>query len=106
MILTKNLFSIFQISLFSITNFFSEILTRINELEKGNLDVSLIEPDHKYKRELYIAMELLRPVVTNNFIISPKIQMNNKKLGKDCLNKISITNELGIYGVLVQLVLN
>jgi len=51
-------------------------------------------------------MELLRPVITNNFIISPKIQMNNKKLGKDSLAKISITNELGIYGVLVQWVLH
>ena len=75
---------------------------KIRELEKGNLDQSLIQSDHKYKRDLYIIMELLRPVTSSNYIISPKLQMNAKKSGGECLNKISITNELGVYGVLVQ----
>ena len=49
-------------------------------------------------------MELLRPVITNNYIISPKSQMCAKKNGDDSLTKIKITNELGIYGVIVQYV--
>lgn len=48
-------------------------------------------------------MEYLRPAISDNFIISPKSQQNLYQSGKEgTLNKISITNELGIYGVLVK----
>ena len=56
-----------------------------------------------YNKERYIVMELLKPVITENFIISPKLQhslVQSEKLS--LLEKENITNELGVYGVLVK----
>jgi glutathione synthase len=79
-----------------------EILSKIRELEKDSNSVENQNSDHKFKRELYVVMELLRPAISKNFLISPKLQMIAKQSGKECLTKINITNELGIYGVLVK----
>jgi hypothetical protein len=54
-----------------------------------------------YNKENYIVMELLKPFVTENYIISAKSQQqliqNNSQVKKSKIN-----NELGIYGVLVK----
>jgi hypothetical protein len=59
--------------------------------------------DDIYNRDRYIVMELLKPSVTQNYLISAKNQQKNSQNGKnDLLEKSYITNELGIYGVLVK----
>lgn len=66
-----------------------------------------------YDKSLYIAMELLKAPLTENFIVSARSQqqhilnsgqpfvpaITNDKLS---LKKIQTTYELGIYGVLLQ----
>ena len=47
-------------------------------------------------------MELLNPVVNENFIISAHSISTAKKLGKNITEKTRITNEIGIFGALVQ----
>lgn len=85
--------------IFNFHFFNREILT--NMLNSSNLQES--EIDELYNKERYIVMELLKPVISENYIISPKLQQklvqaNNQLL----LNKEKITNELGVYGVLVK----
>ncbi len=60
------------------------------------------EVKSKNTRGLYILMELLNPVVNENYIISANTISMAKKGGKGLLEKIKITNEIGIFGVLVQ----
>ena len=85
----------------------TEILLKIKDLENksstnGN-HTNRNNIDEMYNKDMYIVMELLRAVTSNNYIISPKSQLALSKIGSsDLLNKIQITNELGIYGVLVR----
>ena len=59
--------------------------------------------DELYNRERYIVMELLKPAISENYIISPKLQQKLVQSGKgSLLEKEKITNELGLYGVLVK----
>ncbi len=58
------------------------------------------EEEDIYNKERYIAMERLRPVESKNYIISSKYHSNLIK--SPDLKKISITNELGVFGVLVR----
>lgn len=61
------------------------------------------DEDDIYNRDRYIVMELLKPSVTHNYLISAKSQHKNSQNGKNVsLEKSYITNELGIYGVLVK----
>ena len=69
--------------------------------EKENVS-NATEVKNKPTRDLYILMELLNPVVNENYIISANTISMAKKRGKDLLEKIKITNEIGIFGVLVQ----
>lgn len=56
-----------------------------------------------YNKESFIVQELLKPLITENYIISPKIQQKLVQSdNKDLLQKENITNELGVYGVLVK----
>ena len=74
-------------------------------LELGYEQVDL---EDKYRRELYIVMELLQPTISNNIIISPKGQQKKALLQDEIghapssLEQTQITNELGVYGVLVK----
>jgi hypothetical protein len=90
------------------------LLTKIKELEqnpearKGENDI--------YDKNIYIAMEFLRPLVSDNYIISATVQQKlNKSIDandsaipapikndKFMFKKALITNELGIYGVTVR----
>jgi hypothetical protein len=72
--------------------------------------------DPVYDKNLYIAMEFLRPQETDNFIISSRGQKNvynalaesgkaiPPAISNDTflLEKTTITYELGIYGVLLK----
>jgi len=72
-----------------------EILTNMLESSDSN--------DELYNRERYIVMELLKPAISENYIVSPKLQQKLVQSGKgSLLEKEKITNELGIYGVLVK----
>jgi hypothetical protein len=53
-------------------------------------------------KDLFIVMDLIKPVLTNNYIISPKGQQKLYNSNKKKLGKVQISNELGIYGVLVR----
>ena len=56
-----------------------------------------------YNKESFIVQELLKPLISENYIISPKIQQKLVQSDKkDLLQKENITNELGVYGVLVK----
>jgi hypothetical protein len=56
-----------------------------------------------YNKESFIVQELLKPLISENYIISPKIQQKLVQSdNKDLLQKENITNELGVYGVLVK----
>jgi len=56
-----------------------------------------------YNKESFIVQELLKPLISENYIISPKIQQKLiQSDNKDLLQKENITNELGVYGVLVK----
>jgi hypothetical protein len=70
---------------------------RIRDLEKESAN----ETSNHIEKELYILMELLNPIVNDNFIISSQTQMRAKKDGNDCLRKIRISDEFGIFGVLI-----
>jgi hypothetical protein len=87
---------ILKVNLFHVKFFsFREILT--NMLSSKNSD------DELYNKERYIVMELLKPAISENYIISPKLQQNLVQSGKESLlEKENITNELGVYGVLVK----
>lgn len=52
-------------------------------------------------KDSFIVMDLIKPVATNNFIISSKKQKGLKTI-QSKFSKIKISNELGIYGVLVR----
>lgn len=88
----------------------TEMLLKIKDLEnKSSTNGSQTngngshEDKEMYNKDMYIVMELLRPVTSNNYIISPKSQLALSKVGSsDLLSKMQITNELGIYGVLVR----
>ena len=73
-------------------------MLHITDLEKDNASQAI----SKQNRQLYILMELLNPVVNENFIISANSISMAKKLGKNSLEKTRITNEIGIFGALVQ----
>ena len=73
-------------------------MLNITDLEKGDASQAI----SKQNRQLYILMELLKPVVNENFIISANSISMAKKLGKNSLEKTRITNEIGIFGALVQ----
>lgn len=83
-----------------------EILNKILEREQNGLSErnesqSPCGEEDLYKRDRYIVMERLRPVVSQNYFISPRNQMYLQRTsGK--LEKTEVTNELGIYGVLVR----
>ena len=70
----------------------------------NNLSSSTSDQEDMYKKERFIVMELLRPLVSDNYIISPKSQQQSlyAKLGDEYLKKIQITNEVGVYGVQVR----
>ena len=53
-----------------------------------------------YNRDRYIVMEKLRPTESKNFLITSKYHSNMLKSNE--LKRIDITNELGVYGVLVR----
>ena len=57
-----------------------------------------------YNRQRYIVMELLRPVISNNFLISARSQqsLRAKSGTRRLVEKAEITNELGVFGVLVK----
>ena len=94
-------------------NFYNEeikaILSKIKETKNG-------DSGENYDRNLYIAMELLRTLVSDNYIISSQSQraltqsleergekiLPAIKNDRFLLKKQLITNELGIYGVLVR----
>ena len=62
-------------------------------LNSSNLQES--EIDELYNKERYIVMELLKPVISENYIISPKLQQklvqanNQLLLNKEKLTKIN-----------------
>lgn len=61
--------------------------------------------EERYNKNFYIVMEYLRPFVSHNYIISSKYQQQLYETGKQgTLEKKKITNELGVYGVLVKFV--
>lgn len=63
--------------------------------------------EDRYNKNFYIVMEYLRPFVSHNYIISSKHQKQLFENGKQgTLEKKKITNELGVYGVLVKLEFN
>ncbi len=70
----------------------------ITDLKKDNAS----QATSQQNRQLYVLMELLKPVVNENFIISAQSISTAKKQGKNILEKIRITNEIGIFGALVQ----
>jgi len=80
-----------------------DVLVKIKQFEKMNKE-SISNTSQTLNRDFYIVMELLKPLVSYNYIISPKLQAeaaNNVKQ-KYRLDKIKITNELGIYGVYLR----
>jgi len=52
-------------------------------------------------KQRYIVMELLKPPITENVIVSSKSQQKLANTG-NLLHVSKITNELGIFGVLVR----
>jgi hypothetical protein len=52
-------------------------------------------------KDLFIVMEKIKPVITDNYIVSPKQQAKLHDSDQK-LRKVQITNELGIFGVLVK----
>jgi hypothetical protein len=68
-----------------------------------NIDHTHEDKDDIYNKDRYIVMELLKPSVTQNYLVSAKNQHKNSQNGRNSiLEKSYITNELGIYGVLVK----
>ena len=56
-----------------------------------------------FNKESFIVQELLKPLISENYIISPKLQQKLiQSESKELLQKEKITNELGVYGVLVK----
>ncbi|RNA00504.1 glutathione synthetase-like isoform X2 [Brachionus plicatilis] len=90
-------------------NFYNQeivsILNRIKSIEtclNGNVNGKKIMED-RYNKDFYIVMEYLRPLISHNYIISSKYQQKLYETGKQgTLEKKKITNELGVYGVLVK----
>lgn len=79
-----------------------EFLSQVIEEEKNK---SEDERDSAVpNKNLFIVMDLIKPVYTENYIISPKSQQMLAS-SQQKLSKTQITNELGIYGVLVRLLL-
>ena len=94
-------------------NQIKELLLKIVDLEnkknEQNQNGNGLLVDDVYNKDLYIVMELLRPPVSQNYIISAKSQMkkynqnaSNVEKKVSLLDKIEITNELGIYGVILK----
>jgi len=52
-------------------------------------------------KQRYIVMELLKPPITENVIVSSKSQQKLANTG-NLVHMSKITNELGIFGVLVR----
>ncbi|CAF0731917.1 unnamed protein product [Brachionus calyciflorus] len=84
-------------------NFYNQDIVEIlKKIQEQNADNESTKED-KYNKDLYIVMEYLRPQVTYNYIISSKLQQKLYETGqKDLFEKKEITNELGVYGVLVK----
>lgn len=84
-----------MISIFNLDFKFSEMLVKIRNNSEVNNQI--------YNKESFIVQELLKPLISENYIISPKIQQKLVQSDKkDLLQKENITNELGVYGVLVK----
>jgi hypothetical protein len=65
----------------------------------GEREVSDSEDEVVTNRKRYIVMERLKPAIVENVIISSRTQ---HRLAGNMVNVSQITNELGIFGVLVR----
>ncbi len=65
---------------------------------------NFLNANQMFNKDFYIVMELLKPLVSNNYIISSKLQAEktSKLEERYRLKKVKITNELGIYGVYLR----
>ena len=56
-------------------------------------------------KDIFVVMDVIKPTSSENYIISPKAQQKCSDSDQK-LVKTRITNELGIFGVLVRFVIN
>ena len=56
-------------------------------------------------KDIFVVMDVIKPTSSENYIISPKSQQKCSDSDQK-LVKTQITNELGIFGVLVRFVIN
>ena len=64
-------------------------------------EINDIEDEVMTNKQRYIVMELLKPPITKNVIVSSKSQQKLASSG-NLVQVSKITNELGIFGVLVR----
>ena len=73
----------------------------VKQIFGENLSESSIAANKE--KDLYVVMELLRPMAVDNYIISPKSQREMIQNGDTVLlKKVAVTNELGVYGTIVK----
>ncbi len=70
-------------------------------INQENLSNINSEENEIYNKDRYVVMDILYPFVSENYIISSRREKIYNKNGDELLEKIKITNELGIYGVLI-----
>lgn len=68
-----------------------------------NKEVTDRENEDLLNKERYIVMELLKAPITENILVTPKMQQKFQETG-NLHQRSKITNELGIFGVLVRYV--
>jgi hypothetical protein len=71
---------------------------RDQELRENSGSRNEQDDEEKYDPNRYIVMELLKPAITENYIISSKCVYDDRSK----LKKTKITNELGVYGVYLR----
>ena len=80
---------------------------KIRDVENNNQTSEWSNPSqyegNLYHRDSYIAMERLKPIASFNYLISAKNQAHLHRTDQAAqIRKTEITNELGIYGVVVR----
>jgi hypothetical protein len=96
--------SVFLFSLVYSSYFNRELLLEMQKRERENKigrstsEQQEQQDEEKYDPNRYIVMELLKPAITENYIISWKSVYDNQSK----LQKTKITNELGVYGVYLR----